>query len=633
MARVTGMKILRYTVCLLFTCLSFPLAEGASYRLIGEHALDIGNQWTYQIHITLENSVPVDKWETQTESITGTKNISGHLTKIAEITDSTGTGYEYYDLTNDYLLDYGYDDNEGMHVIFINNNPGEVAPVWINTTDNNRLLGTGDYQLQMDDPYMVWTTSITSYITYVKQETVTVPAGTFDCIVVINRNVYSDSLGFQMEFTTTTYVDPEVGIIKEEDSSWFYNPYDGQTYYDASISNLTSFTYGNPPPQISSVTATPSTILDNQTSQLQVIATDSSPLSYDWTVLPGQGTLDDYTSPAPLYTPPDTTSPQQTFTITVDVSDGSRTSSSSVDITVIDINSITCDFYPDAFIDFLDFVILADYFAGGNCTEPNWCKGTDVDHSGNTDFSDLSVFTECWLSEAVDPNLVAYWPMDDNDSTAFVSDISGNGHNGTATVNTSILSVPGQVDTCFDFAGTDAVEVDDHPELSFDDSGNNPFSISAWIYVTNTGTNQVILSKYRASTENTREWHFKLGTTLKLQFLLYDEANNKEAYAVIDDALSVDSWHHVVATYDSSGGSSAVDGIAIYVDGSYVDVTASTASGYTSMVNTGTKVVMGADYNSDGSLTSFFGDKIDNVHIFSECLTTTEITVLYGEGL
>jgi len=95
----------------------------------------------------------------------------------------------------------------------------------------------------------------------------------------------------------------------------------------------------NQAPIISSVTATPSTISDVETSQLQVNATDpdSGPaaLTYSWSVLPGEGSLSDASIANPVYTPPDVSS-TQIYTLTVDVSDGAAITSDTVDITVTD---------------------------------------------------------------------------------------------------------------------------------------------------------------------------------------------------------------------------------------------------------------------------------------------------------
>ncbi|NIO17010.1 MAG: hypothetical protein GTN70_08430, partial [Deltaproteobacteria bacterium] len=95
----------------------------------------------------------------------------------------------------------------------------------------------------------------------------------------------------------------------------------------------------NQAPVITSVTASPSTISDTQTSQLQVVAYDPdsgpNPLTYSWSVPTGAGSLDNANIVNPIYTPPDV-SGTQTFTLTVDVFDGLATTSQTVDITVTD---------------------------------------------------------------------------------------------------------------------------------------------------------------------------------------------------------------------------------------------------------------------------------------------------------
>ena len=102
--------------------------------------------------------------------------------------------------------------------------------------------------------------------------------------------------------------------------------------------------YINQAPLISSVTATPSTISDvGQTSQLLVTASDpdSGPydLTYNWTVQAGEGSISNANVANPVYTPPDVDS-SQTFTLTVEVSDGEDTANSKVDVTIID-NAVT----------------------------------------------------------------------------------------------------------------------------------------------------------------------------------------------------------------------------------------------------------------------------------------------------
>lgn len=118
----------------------------------------------------------------------------------------------------------------------------------------------------------------------------------------------------------------------------------GVVLEDATIANVTAigctlnYSPTNQLPIITSLTASPSSIYDDQTSQLQVIANDPdagpSVLAYNWVLPAGAGSVDNATSPNTTYFPPDITT-TQTFGIKAEVSDGQGTVSSIVSITVL----------------------------------------------------------------------------------------------------------------------------------------------------------------------------------------------------------------------------------------------------------------------------------------------------------
>jgi hypothetical protein len=104
-----------------------------------------------------------------------------------------------------------------------------------------------------------------------------------------------------------------------------------------------AFVLARPVPlQITALSATPSTILDNQTSQLSVAATDLEPgpsaLSYQWTIVSGGGMLNDAFSATPIYMPSDVVGTQD-VTIRVEVSDGANATSSTIKLGVNDANA------------------------------------------------------------------------------------------------------------------------------------------------------------------------------------------------------------------------------------------------------------------------------------------------------
>ena len=74
---------------------------------------------------------------------------------------------------------------------------------------------------------------------------------------------------------------------------------------------------------------------------------------------------------------------------------------------------------------------------------------------------------QVWLAEEADglnvrstgwidllSSCVGHWKMNDNEATTVVLDASGNGHDGTALQNTSVLHTTGKIDGALTFNGT-----------------------------------------------------------------------------------------------------------------------------------------------------------------------------------
>ena len=221
--------------------------------------------------------------------------------------------------------------------------------------------------------------------------------------------------------------------------------------------------------------------------------------------------------------------------------------------------------------------------------------------------------------------------------TGNITDATADGtvapHAGVCTVNTDTINATGKINGALNLGGSKAVEIDDSADFTFDDSGTAPFSIAAWVYVVPYTADQVILSKYDDTTgAKAREWILYINSSENLSLQLSDESENHGAM-VISNSVLTSGWHFIVSTYDGSGGSSAADGITLYVDGvALTDVTTTTDANYVAMENTATKVVIGANIAIGGSLGNYWQDKIDNVALFSKELTLANILVLYNSG-
>lgn len=205
------------------------IAGGDEYRLFGEYFQTVGNQWQYDMHIYLLDNNPVNLWGTASLAITGTGNIAGYDTFIMDVNAPWGYAQRNLSVTPEYIIEIANDNDQGIHRVFSNNDPLEIYPIWVDDTDNNRLFGHGHYQVTLDSPPMNWTETHDSYITYLRQETVTVPTGTFECIVVFLKWDWTDSDNWSGYTEETNWIDPHLGIIKGDTLEYYWDTVSGHS--------------------------------------------------------------------------------------------------------------------------------------------------------------------------------------------------------------------------------------------------------------------------------------------------------------------------------------------------------------------------------------------------------------------
>ena len=170
----------------------------------------------------------------------------------------------------------------------------------------------------------------------------------------------------------------------------------------------------------------------------------------------------------------------------------------------------------------------------------------------------------------------------------------------------------------------DFVEVADADNLSFGNgTTDSPFSISTWIKIGQT-TAQGIVTKY-GSSSSTREYLFYT-TGGKLRLLFIDASNGANNFATGTTNLSTNTWYHVSCTYDGRGGSTAYNGITLYINGVAESVTTSGGS-YTAMSNTSQRVEIGK-YSTNELL-----GNIDEVSVFNSELSQSDVTTIYNGGV
>ena len=60
---------------------------------------------------------------------------------------------------------------------------------------------------------------------------------------------------------------------------------------------------------------------------------------------------------------------------------------------------VPADLTGDKHVDFADFAVLASHWLRSDCQLPDWCNGSDINHDGRVDLSDLQSLLENWLCD------------------------------------------------------------------------------------------------------------------------------------------------------------------------------------------------------------------------------------------
>ena len=144
------------------------------------------------------------------------------------------------------------------------------------------------------------------------------------------------------------------------------------------------------------------------------------------------------------------------------------------------------------------------------------------------------------------------------------------------------------------------------------------FSISVWVKFGNTSTDRTIISNFNSSVTGVQ---LRILTSEKARFVI---AYNGNPWKLVDTSiLAIDTWHHIVATYD---GSNSLSGMNIYVNGSLDNDSTSEGGALTTITS--------ADSLKIGKYTGgqFYAGNIDDVSIYNTTLSASDITDIYNSG-
>lgn len=173
-----------------------------------------------------------------------------------------------------------------------------------------------------------------------------------------------------------------------------------------------------------------------------------------------------------------------------------------------------------------------------------WNKALSADEIANNQNTELT---------GSETGLAAYWQLEAaqyNAVTDVFADQTGNGHDaylGDITpgddAQPMFLIPPVQA---MEFSGADNIVVPDNDQLS---TGTDDFSIEAWIYRTNSGTEEVIIDNRDSAFKG---WMLGVSASNTLE-LAMEDANGNTSNVFSTAVIPTDQWVHVAVTADRDG--------------------------------------------------------------------------------
>jgi hypothetical protein len=211
-------------------------------------------------------------------------------------------------------------------------------------------------------------------------------------------------------------------------------------------------------------------------------------------------------------------------------------------------------------------------------------------------------------SSTMSDGLVSWWRGDGD-----ARDSAGTNH---GVLQGGVTFVPGKIGQAFEFDGTDAVSVPASTTLNL----TQGYTIAYWIRASAWPSSEVlVVNKWVAAAEDKL---IAVEPSGKISLYLANVMNQMRLGSAT--ALTVNTWHHVTATYDGTKA-------RIYVDGA---LDASVAAAGNILNSTGAlsfahNAVRGAQ---ETGFNTFFAGDLDDVRWYSRPLSDAEVALLVADG-
>lgn len=236
-------------------------------------------------------------------------------------------------------------------------------------------------------------------------------------------------------------------------------------------------------------------------------------------------------------------------------------------------------------------------------------------------------------------NILAEWRMDDNTNTPIVQSqsndfrLTGEFISGGVQLNTENRHVTGKVNGALhcNAASADYIVTPTSTLLNFGNgTSDSPFSISLWVYPTSSIIlARDILRKGYEGTPKTDGWDLYAANTNALHLKMYDGKGitGYRGRWTANNALVANTWNHIIVTYNGVGGTTAYNGVRIYVNVVRKDTIDYNSGAYTAMNNINEPI-----YMAHSAVGNDFDGYIDQVVVFDKALSMVEMQALYNLG-
>jgi hypothetical protein len=216
-----------------------PNAGAEQFQIIGDNYNKVGNKWDYDIKILRDDDVIVNYEGTATWEFVRKELYEGYDCYVLEmqtlIPDLNSDEIEifHWSFSSTAIEEVRYEDEDEIENIR-NDNPTELLPIWVDESAQNFQYGYGEFtEWGKDNPSFTVDGTSTSSITFIGLETITVPAGTIECI---KFEVVTETQDGNSELDTIIFwTNVDYGIVKMHHTSWESD--DGTSVFTAELSS------------------------------------------------------------------------------------------------------------------------------------------------------------------------------------------------------------------------------------------------------------------------------------------------------------------------------------------------------------------------------------------------------------